>query len=269
MADLSDVESALVSAATNALYPSGVAQGSVVGVTCRIYRGWPSPAALNSDLAAGLVNVTVFPGAAPGEVLAPYFDRLYTFTATANLAATVDVQRVIFSGPVVSNLSVGLLIDGAPFSYVTVASDTCDSIAANLMALISVDRIATLSGPILTVPGAQSLIVRVVTGATMTQELRRQRREVRVSCWCPSPVLRDAVSTAVDLWMAGVSFIGLPDDTSVHVCYSSTEVYDQSQNALLFRRDLCYKCDYTVTSTASAPVMLFGDLCTDGGSSFV
>ena len=62
MADQSDVEIALVSVVSAALYPNGTDEASVPGPDCRIYRGWPNSAALDADLAAGKINVTVFPG---------------------------------------------------------------------------------------------------------------------------------------------------------------------------------------------------------------
>ena len=46
MADLADVETALVGLTTAALYPGGSAASSSVGADCRIYRGWPTPTAL-------------------------------------------------------------------------------------------------------------------------------------------------------------------------------------------------------------------------------
>ena len=43
---------------------------------CRIYRGWPNPAALDADLAAGLVNVTVFPGSGTRRNTTRYLRRM-------------------------------------------------------------------------------------------------------------------------------------------------------------------------------------------------
>ena len=57
----SDAENALVQLAAAALYPNGVDAASVIPATIRLYRGWPNATALDADLAAGRVNVTVFP----------------------------------------------------------------------------------------------------------------------------------------------------------------------------------------------------------------
>jgi len=268
MADLSDVENALCSEVIGVLYPNGITQASTVGAMCRIYRGWPLPASLNTDLTAGVVNVTIFPGAAPDEVPDAYFDALYTTLLSTSLSLTVLNQSAVFGGTVTANQLVGILVDGVPFVYSATLNDTPDSIAANLSTLIQVTRPATLTGPTINIPGAASIVIRAVTSASVTRALRRQRREIQVSCWCPTPLLRDSVGARVDIALTSQSFINLADSTKAHVKYKSTQVYDQSQNALLYRRDLCYQCEFTITTVSSAPAMLFGDLSLNGGGSY-
>jgi hypothetical protein len=264
VADISDVEKSLTDCLVGALYPEGLEQASVLGVTCRIYRGWPTAAILNTDLAAGLVNVTVWPSAVPDELPPPYLHELYTSTAASGLFVTVEGWNVTLSGSVKSNQMVGLLVDQMPVVYITITGDTTASIAANLSALINVRRVALLSGSTLSIPNAVSLVGRVVSDATVVRGLRRQRREVQVSCWCPSAMLQDTVGAMLDVRLASSPFIDLSDGTKAHVCYVSTRVHDQLQNALLYRRDLCYKCEYTTIGMTIAPVMLFGDIMNDG-----
>jgi hypothetical protein len=269
MADLADVENAIVAQVVGALYPNGILQSSVTGATCRVYRGWPSPAALNSDLSAGTVNVTVFPATVPDEVPDRYFDAVYADIPAIALKANVSGQSVTISGLVGSNQIVGLLIDGVPLAYSVNINDTPVGIAANIATAISGGRIAILSGSTITIPDAKSLVARIATNAMISQAMRRQRREIQVCCWCPSPLLRDQVSKSVDLVLAASSFIDLADNTKAHVHYISTQVYDLSQNALLHRRDLCYRFEYTIIDSTTAPVMLFGDLLRNGSGSFV
>ena len=73
MADQSDVEAVLVGLVGAAVYPEGVSAPSVLGRVCRVYRGWPTGALLDRDLAAGHVNITVFPEAV---VLAEELDSI-------------------------------------------------------------------------------------------------------------------------------------------------------------------------------------------------
>jgi hypothetical protein len=269
MADLSDVENAVVALVTGALYPNGISLPSVVGATCRVYRGWPQPASLNSDLVAGKVNVTVFPAAVPDKVLDRYFDTLYAPVVSNSLVANVIAQSVAISGVPTIGQVVGLLVDGAPFSYAVNGGDTTESVAANLGTLINAKRIAVLSGSTLSIPGVITLIGRVVTNTTVMEALRRQSREIQANCWCPSPTLRDSVCSIVDAALAASSFIGLSDGTRAHIHYVSTQVYDQSQNALLYRRDINYEFEFTMISNSAAPLMLFGDLVANGDSSFL
>lgn len=269
MADLSDVENAIVTVVIGALYPNGISLASVVGSPCRVYRGWPLPANLNSDLAAGRVNVTIFPSTVPDEVPDRYFDTLYAPIASCTLVATVTGQSVTISGLAAIGQVIGLLVDGTPFSYAINGSDTTESIAANLGTLVSGARIAVLLGSTVSVPGAVSLIARVVMNTSVSEALRRQRREIQINCWCPSPALRDSVCSIVDTALAASSFIGLSDGTTAHVHYVSTQVYDQSQNALLYRRDLNYGFEFTTIGTTVAPVMLFGDFVSNENSLFI
>ncbi len=269
MADLSDVENALVNEVVNALYPEGLSQSSVVGTICRVYRGWPMTASLNADLTSGVVNVTVFPATKRDEVPDPYFDRLYATIPAPTLKVSVVGESATFSGVVAGNQVVGLLVDGIPYSYSVTGSDTSGSIAANITVLIGAARIATVSGPTVTVPGVHKLTARVVTNATVSEGLRRQRREIQISFWCPSVALRDSVCHVVDLALASSAFVALTDETKMHVRYVSTQIYDQSQNALLYRRDLSYMCENNIVSGSVAPVMLFGDLSRNGSGSFI
>ena len=264
MADLSDVENAIVSAVTQALYPNGVTNASVVGATCRVYRGWPSPAGLNTDLAGGVVNATIFPATSPGSVSDLYFEGSVGEIPPIGLVATVSNQTVAFSGPISSNLMVGVIVDGRPFSYSTSIHDTPESIAANLAAQIGSYHIASAIGSSLVVQNASKLVARVVSNGTVTRGLRRQSREIRTICWCPTSFLRDSVSKYIDIALAAGPFLGLADGTSAHVSYVSTQVYDQSQNALLYRRDLSYGYEYATVQSLTAPAMLFGELTKNG-----
>ncbi len=264
MADLSDVENSIVALVNGALYPMGPNQDSVVDTICRVYRGWPSPANLNSDLALGNINVSVLPASSTDEVLAIYLDEPRSKIVATALVASVAGQQVTFSGLSEEGQNVGLLIDRIPFSYRVVFGDTPASVAANLSVLIGQARIATLSGSTVSIPGAASIAARVVGTAVVSRNLRRQCRDIQISCWCPSTALRDSVCKVVDNSLAMTSLVDLSDGTKSRIHYLSTQIHDQSQNALLFRRDLCYKCEYSTIGTTTAPVMLFGDLRSKG-----
>lgn len=260
MADQSDVETALVALVSAALYPNGTGADSVPGMPCRIYRGWPNPTALDADLAAGRINVTIFAGEAATELTTRYPEEWEVSPVVPTLTATVSGISVAFAGSADAGQAAGLLVDGKPYAYRVVANDTPALVAANLAALVRADRIVTLSGAILTIPGAGDLLARVVADAPAMREIRRQRQNFRLTCWCPTPASRDAAAVAIDSAFAAMNFITLADTSVARIRYAASTVFDQSQDASLYRRDLLYNVEYATTVVASQTSMLFGAL---------
>jgi hypothetical protein len=260
MADQSDVEAALVNQAFAALYPNGLASGSVLGADCRIYRGWPNAAALDADLRNGLVNVTVFPAAGAGNVSTRYLQSWNAAPAAPALTVSVAGDCVTFAGSADAGQLAGLRIDQRTYAYRTQPGDTPASVAANLAAQARADMIVQLSFASLTVPGAGTLAARVVADAAAWREVRRQRQSLRLTCWCPTPALRDAAATAIDQCLASLTFLDLADGSQAHIQYAGTLVFDQSQDALLYRRDLLYAVEYATLLSALQPSMLWGEI---------
>lgn len=260
MADYADVENSLVVFLADALYPYGVGAPSVTGTTCRIFRGWPLPVALNADLAAGTVNVTVFPSKNTSIMLPP-LPIVYTVDVIpAAMSVVVLKDTITFVGTPSVGQCVGLMVDGTSYVYRPQMGDSPAAVAAAFAALVNLDRIAQLSGAALAMPGAAKIIGRVVTDTVSLIEVRRQEREVSVACWCATPALRDTVAEAIDVAVAGVRFLPLTEGTSFRIRYHDTVQYDQSQNALLYRRDLIYGIEYPTVIRQSGSTMSFGDL---------
>ena len=145
------------------------------------------------------------------------------------------------------------------YVYCTGSTDTPEVVAANVSGLISADRVVNLSGPTLTIPGVTRVIARVVVNGTLTREMRRQKQGFRVTCWCPTPDIRDISARAIDQLFVSYRFLDLADGTRGRVQYRGTLVFDQSQDAMLYRRDLLYDVEYPTTIVSSGPAMLFGD----------
>ena len=269
MADLSDIENALIGRLVSILYPEGLDQPSTVGATCRIYRGWPSPASLNNDLSAGIANITVFPASTPDEILPRYFDQTDIAPVRPRLSATVANNSVTLSGTADAGQTVGLLVDNLPITYRTADADTPDLVAASLAAAVSAVRVATYSGATITIPGARTMVVRIATPAKVIRQLRRQRKELQISCWCPTPALRDKLCATIGPGVTESQFISLPDGSQSHIVFSGNHVFDQSQNASLYRRDLSYFCEYSMVSVETSPVMIFGELVSGATRSII
>jgi hypothetical protein len=260
MADLSDVEEAVLTRVAAVLYPSGPTGLSALGTLCRVYRGWPDATVLNADLAAGNVSVTVFPDGSPTRLVTPHAAVWAATANTPSLVATVDRLNIDFGGQAAVGQVVAVSVDGHPYVYRVVAGDTAALIAGIMAQAIRQDRTATLTGPRIFVPGAHTLTARVVADAAARREVRRQEQGVRVTCWCPSPALRDQAAALIDGALAASTFIMLADGTQAHVTYASTVVMDQTQNVLLYRRDIIYAAEYPTVITEVQPVMAIGDL---------
>lgn len=260
MADQSDVEDALVARVSAALYPQGEDAGSVIGSLCRIYRGWPNAAALDADLAARHVNVTVFPVEGSQRNTTRWMGEWRATPVTPTLQADVSGETVRMSGGAGVGQLVGIAADGKTYVYRTQAGDTPDLVAAALAAQVRKDRIAQLAGSSITIPGAARLLARVVADAPATRQVRRQSQVFRITAWCPSPESRDAAIASIDAALAATTFLDLADGSTGRLRYDSTATLDQSQDAALYRRDLLYSVDYPTTLTSLQPSMLFGTL---------
>jgi hypothetical protein len=268
VADLADVEQAIVELAFATLYPLGLNQASIIGSQCRVYRGWPVPAGLNADLAAGVINVTVSPDHEPGKVTTRYSPRWQTASATPTTTVTIQAGAITVGGNPSAGDVIGALVNGSAYAYRVLATDTTDLVAAGLSAGMQGSVSFNLVGSTITLNEPAEVLVRVVRDASATAELRRQEKCIRVICWCPDPTSRDSVAAAIDQRMMETPFLIASDQSSIRVIYRNTSIFDQAQNASLFRRDLVYSTEYATIATQSLPSMLFGDAVIAGISNY-
>jgi hypothetical protein len=268
MADISDVEQAVTNTVASVLYPGGSSQSSIVGALCRVYRGWPNAATLNADLSSGAVNVTVVGDNESGRTTTRYLPEFQTTPSPPGTTAGSADQTITISGsPAVGDV-VGALIDGAAYAYRIRSGDTPGLVASNLNQLIQANRPATAQGHTITVPGAGLIKTRVVCDNTTSFESRRQEKDVRIICWCPTPSIRDSVTAAIDSAIDLITFLVLPDGSNARIVYRNTSSYDQAQNALLYRRDLVYTVEYPTIIVLQQPSMLFGASDLDGNITY-
>lgn len=260
MADLASVEDVLAELIVSAVYPDGTEADSILGVTCRVYRGWPGPAALNADLQAGVVNITITPDTDMGRTTTRYALSWHDDVPPPTLTAVVTDRAVVFGGTVSSGQTAGLLIDGRAYVYPARDGDTPSIVAASLAAMVRSDQTANLMNATITIPGATDIAARVVSSANGHTEVRRQERDLRVISWCPTPDIRDKTVAALDQALVRHDFLTLADTTKARMVYKGTAVYDQAQNSLLYRRDLIYTLEYPTTISELLPAMLFGHL---------
>ncbi len=258
MADLSDVELALVNALTTVVYPTGAAGASLTGRPVRIYRGWPMAGSLDADMAAGIANVSVFPIPGATRNVTRWVPPVHTTPGAPTLTVTVNGSSATFGGVGGVGQIAGLLVANQAFVHVGQEGDTPAVVAAVLADSVRASMACWLSGSTVTVPAVTSIIARVVGDGASLTEWARQEQGFRVSAWCPSPMLRDSVCSAIGGALSAVTFLTLADGTAGRLRYRSTASFDDDQDAQLYRRDLLYDVEYGTTLGQAVPSMLFG-----------
>jgi hypothetical protein len=257
MADLTDVENALVIVAQVALYPNGNPQPgqikapSVTGDSVRIFPGWPKSKALEDDLKAGNVNISVFapPGSEHNTSRFPK-DWQESIAPVTTVTATAQGNQVTIGGVIGGMQYVTVLIGSRKvYSYEITSNDDMDSVASNIAALINADFPASAAGPVITIDTSASVIARVGTTGTSWRELRRQERLFKVSIWAPTVDARVRVSKIVDVAFAKVEFLTMPDNSAARLIYAGTAETDEAQRIQLYRRDLSFTVEYATSET--------------------
>lgn len=265
MADLSDVENVLVSLITQIVYPNGTAADSAVGQPCRVFRGWPIPANLDADLKADVVNISVFPLDMEQNLTRYSPDWHELPDPPVRLTMSVTGQTVTIGGVTSCPLNAAILVEGKAYVHPLQATDTPTSIATALAALISVDTPATSAGGVVTVPGAKKLEARLGRVGTVIQEIKRQKKGFRITLWCNSPQVRDAVARVIDPGLASLTFVSLPDGTTGRLRYERTHAEDGAQKSRLYRRDLVYSVEYATTVAQKAAAVVGEAINLSGG----
>lgn len=261
MADLSDVEAALVAVIGAALYPNGSTSPSAIpGHDSKVFRGWPLPDQLDQDLKAGLSSVSVFPQ--PGVTrnttrFLPHWEDgpLQQPTMTVILSSQTGNDVATFSGVGVAGMCVGIRRQGRAYSARMNAGDGPALAAARLAALVPG---AAAFGSSLTAPRSAGFLARVGMPRTARRELRRVKQGFTISVWSPDPAARDAVSTLVDASLGGRDWLALPDGTAGRLEFTTQSVIDGSENAGSFRRDMNWSVEYALYDQRLCPVVMFG-----------
>lgn len=268
MADLSQVERAIVDVAASALFP-GIAyqdadyQPSAAGGTiCSLYRGFPTQAVLDADLAAGKAHVSVFVQPNMTRLMTPYQDYWRTLPyAPATLTVATSGSNVTFGGTAGAGHIAGVKFGNATAAYIVQASDTPESVALALYEIIvALVPDCTQTGAVIQFPTDTGLVGRVVQTVPAFLETRWQDQGFTVSCWCPDPLSRDAVTGIVDNAFAATRWLALADGSAGHLLYQRTVVFDNAGRDKLWRRDLFYRVQYPTTLIEQQPEMMFGDL---------
>lgn len=254
MADLSDVSNLLVAQIAAYLYPSGTANpiSPIAGIAVKVFPGWPQPEALRQDFDANIGNISVYP--LPTETVLRSTIREWEVQSVGSptVTAAVNDATVTLSGSVAAPQNVAAVVDGHPYVYGVQASDTLAGVATALATMISVDRPATSSGSVFTVPGAHTLDARVGTAGKIIRELRRQRKGFQITAWGNCFDVRDRLGMAIDQALGPLVRATLPDGSMAVFHYQNSRQDDTQQKQRIYRRDVIYGIDYSTTQIDNA-----------------
>lgn len=249
MADTSDVENALKAIVIGVVYPNGTSQPSIAGVTIGVERGWPTANDLDTELGAGQAIISIFPP--PGlERNTTRYPRQESRLAKPvhTLTAPVAGNTITIGGTVAVPQNVIVLCGNRfAFPYSVQQGDDLDTIAANLAALIAVQFPGTAAvGSVITVAGNPGIVqARIASTAQVATEQSLQEKTYWITCWCPTPDMRDILAPAVDVALKKYDFIVVGTEQSrAWLRYARSNTSDEGQKVQIYRRDLVYTVEY-------------------------
>ncbi len=247
MADLADVMDALQSVSETACYPCGTSQPSITTRLVAVGQGWPLATDIDKAIAAGetLVSIYAVPGTTaavqtpfdwnPGAVVAPVH----------GIAVSLGDEGVLISGTPTMGEYVTVLADGAVYTVAAQASDTAQSLAAQLAAQISgATWSATADGAALTLPGVGQLDVRQGAPATVGQIIHRQRQNFQITVWAPTPSDRTVVARAIDAALKANLCVTMPDTSEAIVRFQGSNLDDKREQTSGYHRTLIYTVEW-------------------------
>ena len=251
MSDVSDVENVLVSTVAGMVYPNGTSMPSIINVDIRVGRGFPLPKSLDADLAANVVNINV------AAVYGMYkqttrFEKKWQPGASnpATIVATVDndARTITLSGTISTPQSVMSIVNGVGYPYVILESDTLESIAAGIAALIPG---ANSSGAVASIPSAYSIIVRIGVQGNSIKEVGRQQQVFEITAWTTTNnngyALRDSLCGQLTPLLDDLVWLDMPDGLQANIWKTKNLSTDNMQKERLLWRSLYYTVEYATT----------------------
>ena len=215
MADLYEVENALVQYIGNVVYPNGIPTNGISPVGGIVIngpvRGWPVSQDLDILLQSGKGMITIYPLAGMTQMTTRFMDKWLQLTENSvNITYTVLNNQIEFSGTVSDNMIAGIFNNGKGYVVNISSIDTPSSIASKLSALISgssaIGNVLTLNEIYL------DFEVGVGIAQTCFCEKIRYLQQFQISLWMPTTLSRDLVGKAISNSIYQ-KFIELPDLT--------------------------------------------------------
>jgi len=266
MADISDVDQAVVNLITSLVYPNGpaapsmIANDSGLAMPVRIFRGWPMPTSLDLDLAEGVMNISVF--SAGGKIdknitkFPPEYQTISVETPTVSASVNAQNQIVITGAGAAGIYQYVTVIIGTRVvvSYSVQSTDTAATIAQTLAAMITAAYgPATATGGVITVTyGSPYMVANVGVTGNQAAEWMRVQTTTQITIWSPTPIARDNAAKALIPTFSKTTFLTMPDDFQARFKYEYGFQNDGAEKVNLYRRDMVYGIEYAVTDPDTA-----------------
>jgi hypothetical protein len=249
MADLTDVENALVSMVTTAVYPNSTASPSVAGIAAMIYAGNPVPDQLDTDFSPtniaprAHINVNFLMDRDASDLLDGWQVRTIS---TPSLTLTVDnaTSTITVGGTVSVPINCAIKVNAVVYRYAVQQADTLQTVATNIAALIP---FASVVGTVITVPNAYQLITKTGSIGTAINAVGQQQGVFKITVLAPSFIYRTAFSKAIKGYLDANYRLTMPDSTGANMSYKGMRQFDTYQKTIIYRRDLMYEVTFYTT----------------------
>lgn len=249
MADTSDVEAAIAAQIVSVI----AAHGYLGSTPVNVQRGWPTEADVRSAVSQGIVMIRVHAiGGMSRDMTRFPRDWYEPGSAAVTLTASLSGTVITFGGTPAAGQQVGIVCQGAGYTYSVTSTDTLTTIASALAAAIPG---ATSSGAVLTLPGTGNPpTVSVGQSGTAQVETWRAQQVFVVPVWAPTAALRDALFEAILPAVSLTYRMTLPDGTIATLMEAQASgPDDRPSRAQEWRRDLRLSYDWPVISAQTVP----------------
>jgi hypothetical protein len=253
VADIEDVSATLASTIAGLLTGSGGVP--LNGVQTDVFPGWPKPNDLKAALAAGAVQVSVYP--MPGASgSATRHERDWELLTAAVVTTTVTISNgiITFGGSITLPLNVSVNSESLTATYGATDSDTLTSLASNVAAACVASGIrAAASGAVLTLASGDPYATVSLGGqGVLGRENAREKQIFQITTWAPSQALRQATAAAFEPYLMGIDTLTLPDKSAGHIFFMKSLLNDHSELENLYRKDVWFTVEYPYVETTPA-----------------
>lgn len=258
MADISDVMDAISTIVSAACYPNGTSSPSISGNTITIGQGWPLPTDLDTAFKSVPPQsfISIFPMAGASSVEQITADPVVIVAPVHGMAASIDPTGLILTVTGSPNIGEYLTVEinnDKAYSYAAVKGDTLGSVCTQVATLIAADWPGTAaSAGTITLVGPTYVTVRIGAPGTMGEIIHRQKHQIMVTVWAPTPTDRTTISTVVDVALKNNLRIALPDTSAAILTFNTTNFVDDGENAGEYRRDMTYLADFLTLNQYTA-----------------